>query len=198
MAQKTISLLKGIVFIVCLIPAVLLFYNAFTDNLGANPVEEITLETGTWALRFLVLTLVITPLRKISGWQLLIRFRRMLGLYVFFYACLHFLTFIWFDHFFELDEMIKDVVKRPFITMGFTAFVLLIPLAVTSTNKMIKRLGGKRWQQLHRLIYIVPVFVVVHYLWKVKADIQAPVIYGVIFAILIFYRVWYRYSTRLK
>ncbi|MDH5436585.1 MAG: sulfoxide reductase heme-binding subunit YedZ, partial [Gammaproteobacteria bacterium] len=153
---------------------------------------------GTWALRFLVLTLTITPLRKISGWTILIRFRRMLGLYVFFYACLHFLAFIWFDHFFDLDEMIKDVIKRPFITMGFTSFVLLIPLAMTSTNKMMKRLGGKRWQQLHRIVYIIPFFVVVHYLWKVKADIQAVIIYGVVFGVLILYRVWYRYSTRLK
>lgn len=198
MNPKMFSLSKGILFIACLIPAGALFYNAFTDNLGANPIEEITLETGTWALRFLVLTLAITPLRKIIRWHILIRFRRMLGLYVFFYACLHFLAFIWFDHFFDLDEMIKDVIKRPFITMGFIAYVLLIPLAVTSTNKMIKRLGGKRWQQLHRLIYIIPIFVVIHYLWKVKADTLSVTIYAVIFSILLLYRVWYRYSTRLK
>ena len=188
MNQKTISLLKGITFIVCLIPAILLLYNAFTDNLGANPIEEITLETGTWALRFLVLVLAITPLRKISGWQLLIRFRRMLGLYVFFYASLHFMAFIWFDHFFELDEMIKDVIKRPFITMGFTSFILLVPLAMTSTNRMIKRLGGKRWQQLHRLVYVIPFLVVIHYLWKVKADTLSVTIYATIFLVLLGYR----------
>ncbi|MDH5191343.1 MAG: sulfoxide reductase heme-binding subunit YedZ [Gammaproteobacteria bacterium] len=196
MEQKTISLLKGVVFVVCLIPAILLFYNAFTDNLGANPVEEITLETGTWALRFLVLTLAITPLRKIFGWSILIRFRRMLGLYVFFYACLHFLAFIWFDHFFELDEMIKDVIKRPFITMGFISFVMLMPLAMTSTNKMMKRLGGKRWQQLHRLVYVIPFFVVIHYLWKLKADFLMVGIYTLVFSVLLLWRLWYRYSNR--
>ena len=194
MTNTQISIAKGVLFLACLIPAILLFYNAFTDNLGANPVEEITLETGTWALRFLVLTLMVTPVRKITRWHFLILFRRMLGLYVFFYACLHFLAFIWFDHFFDIAEMAEDIIERPFILMGFTSFMLLLPLAITSTNGMMRRLGGRRWQQLHRIVYIIPILVVIHYLWKVKADTQLPLIYGAIFMILL----WYRYMTRRR
>ena len=123
---------------------------AFKDRLGANPIEFITRNTGDWTLYFLCITLAVTPLRRLGNWNWLIKLRRMLGLFAFFYAALHFTTFLWFDHFFDLDEMLKDVVKRPFITVGFIAFLLLIPLAVTSTNGMVKRLGWKRWQWLHR------------------------------------------------
>jgi len=181
--------LKFLVFTLSLGPVVWLGWEAVTANLGANPIEVITHATGTWTLVFLLVTLSITPLRKISGLAELIRFRRMLGLVAFFYGVLHFLTYIWLDKFFDRHEILEDVAKRPFITAGFSAFVLLIPLAVTSTQGMIRRLGGKRWQQLHRLIYVSGVAGVVHYLWLVKKDIRVPVIYGCILGILLLYRV---------
>lgn len=176
--------LKPIVFLSCLVPLMLLSWDAYTDNLGANPIETITRATGKWTLILLLVTLSVTPLRKISGWQPLIKFRRMLGLFAFFYACLHFTTYIWLDQFFELPSIVKDIVKRPFITVGFASFVLLIPLALTSTSSMIRRLG-KRWQQLHRLVYVSAIGGVLHFLWLVKADIRRPVLYGSILALLL-------------
>jgi sulfoxide reductase heme-binding subunit YedZ len=158
-------------------------------GLGANPIEKITHATGDWTLRFLLTTLAITPLRKLLGVPALIRFRRMFGLFAFFYACLHFTTYIWLDKFFNLHEMLADIAKRKFITVGFTAFLLLIPLALTSTAGSIRRLGGKRWQALHRLIYVSAVAGVIHYLWLVKADIRKPLIYGAILAVLLLYRI---------
>lgn len=175
---------KMIVFGASLMPIALLVWDGYTDNLGANPIETITRATGKWTLILLLVTLSITPLRKISGWQPLIKFRRMLGLFVFFYACLHFTTYIWLDQFFELPSIAKDIVKRPFITVGFASFVLLVPLAVTSTSGMIRRLG-KRWQQLHRLVYVSAIGGVLHFLWLVKADIRRPVLYGSILALLL-------------
>ena len=195
-----VSRLKIAVFILCLGPLVWLAWKAFTGNLGANPIEVITHTTGTWTLVFLLVTLSITPLRKLSGLLELIRFRRMLGLFAFFYAVLHFLTYIWLDKFFDLHEMLKDVAKRPFITAGFTAFVMLIPLAITSTQGMIRRLGGRRWQQLHRLIYVSAAAGVVHYIWLVKKDIRVPVIYGCILGILLLYRlvaIWLKSRTKV-
>lgn len=158
-------------------------------ELGANPLEEIRDTTGIWTLRFLILTLSITPLRKLSGWHGLIRFRRMLGLFAFFYALSHFVTYVWLDQFFALDEMIQDLAKRRFIMAGYLSFVLLIPLALTSTRKWIGRLGGKRWQMLHRLVYLSAAAGVVHYFWRVKLDIQRPALYLGVLALLLALRI---------
>ena len=175
---------KPVLFLLCTLPFCMLVYNGFTDNLTANPIKEITHFTGEWALRFLLITLSITPLRKITRRNALVRFRRMLGLFAFFYACLHFSTYLVLDQFFDWSEIVLDVAKRPYITVGFTAFVLLIPLAVTSTNKMAQRLGNN-WRRLHSLIYPIAILVIFHYLWLVKADILPPVIYGSILCILL-------------
>ena len=191
---------KALIFGICLIPLAWLLWAFFGrtpfdmttwgSGLGANPIERITHSTGDWTLRFLLITLAITPVRKLLGIPWLIRFRRMFGLFAFFYGCLHFLTYIWLDKFFNLHEILADVAKRKFITIGFTAFVLLIPLALTSTAGWIRRLGGKRWQTLHRLIYVSAIAGVVHYLWLVKADIRKPVQYGILLGLLLFYRTW--------
>ncbi len=182
------------IFIACLIPLGRLGWGYYTQNLGANPLEKITHTTGDWTLTLLLVTLSVTPLRKLLGIPALIKLRRMLGLFAFFYACLHFTTYIWLDKFFNLHEMLVDVAKRKFITVGFTAFVLLIPLAATSTTGWIRRLGGKRWQALHRLIYVSAIAGVIHYLWLVKADIRKPLEYGAVLALLLGYRVvlWIR------
>lgn len=184
-----IRYLKVAVFVACLVPLGLLGWGAYTQNLGANPIEKITHATGDWTLRFLLITLSITPARKLLGLPWLIRFRRMLGLYAFFYGSLHFVTYIWLDKFFDIHEMLADIAKRRFITVGLTAFLLLIPLAITSTAGWIRRLGGKRWQMLHRLIYVSAICGVIHYLWLVKADIRKPLDYGAILAILLGYRI---------
>jgi len=183
-----IRLIKIVVFVACLVPVGLLGWDAYAQNLGANPIEKITHTTGDWTLRFLLIALSITPLRKLLGIPALIKFRRMFGLYAFFYGSLHFLTYIWLDKFFNVHEMLVDVAKRKFITVGFTAFVLLIPLAVTSTAGWIRRLGGKRWQTLHRLVYVSAICGVIHYLWLVKADIRKPLEYGAILVVLLSYR----------
>lgn len=189
---------KIAVFLACLVPLGILLWRATHDGLGANPIEFITHATGDWTLRFLVLTLAVTPLRKVLGQPRLIRFRRMLGLYAFFYGCLHFLTYVWLDHYFDVSAMAKDVAKRTFITAGFTAFVLLVPLAVTSTAGWIRRLGGHRWQVLHRLVYISAAAGAVHYYWLVKSDIRLPVFYGALVGLLLAWRVvdkWRRRSA---
>lgn len=183
-------LVKPVVFVLALVPLALLIHSAVNDGLGANPIEALNRATGDWTLRFLLITLTVTPLRKITGWHMLIRLRRMLGLFTFFYACLHFLSWVWLDQYFDLDAMFKDVVKRPFITLGFTCFLLLIPLAVTSGNAMVRRLGGRNWQRLHRLVYAIGVGGVVHFLWLVKSDITQPLIYSVILAALLGFRLW--------
>ena len=189
--------LKVGVFGACLSPLVVLAWQALTHNLGANPIDEITDQTGIWTLRLLLITLAVTPVRRLTGWNRLIQLRRMLGLLAFFYGSLHFLTYIWLDQFFVLDDIIADVMDRPFITVGFASFALLIPLALTSTTAMIKRLGGKWWQRLHRLVYAIAIGGVVHYLWLVKADIQQPLLYGGILAVLLVYRFWDMYGRRL-
>jgi methionine sulfoxide reductase heme-binding subunit len=191
------SFLKPGVFVACLIPLAILVGNALTDNLGANPIDEITDQTGTWTLRLLLITLAVTPARRLTGWNRLIQVRRMLGLFAFFYAGLHFLTYLWLDQFFVVEDIIADVMERPFITVGFTSFVLLIPLAVTSTTAMIKRLGGKWWQRLHRLVYVIAIGGVIHYLWLVKADIRLPLVYGGVLALLLAHRLWANYGQRL-
>jgi sulfoxide reductase heme-binding subunit YedZ len=183
--------LKPIVFLACLIPIGRIAWKGFHSLLGANPIQVITWSTGTWTLVLVMLTLSITPVRKLTKQYWLIQYRRMLGLFAFFYGCLHFTTYIWLDQFFNLHSIAKDVVKRPFITMGFTAFVLMIPLALTSTKGSIRRLG-KRWVTLHRLIYATAIAGVIHYIWLVKKDIRKPVIYAIILGILLLYRtvVW--------
>ena len=184
---------KAALFALCLAPLARLVFFAFTDRLGANPIEFVLRSLGTWTLTLLLVTLSITPLRRLTGWNNLIRVRRMLGLFVFFYACLHFLTYAGVDQSFDLSAILADVVKRPYITVGFTCFVLLIPLAATSTNAMQRRLGGKHWQQLHRLIYLIAAGGVVHYLWLVKKDITQPVLYGLVLAVLLGIRfAWHR------
>jgi len=176
-------------FAVCLLPLIRLIVLGINGGLGANPIEFITRSLGTWTLVFLLITLSLTLLRLLIGWSWLIKLRRMVGLFVFFYALLHFITYIWLDQFFDLNAIYKDVIKRPFITIGFAAFIMLIPLAITSSNAMIKRLGGKRWQLLHRQVYLIAIFAVIHYWWLVKKDITQPVIYAAILAILLGYRI---------
>jgi sulfoxide reductase heme-binding subunit YedZ len=185
---------KPLLFSISLLPLVELCYM----NLGANPVETIIHHMGQWALRFLLITLSITPLRRLSGWNQLLRFRRMLGLFAFFYALLHFLTYLVFDQYFDLTAIADDVIKRPFITVGFLALLLLIPLAVTSTNTMIRRLGARRWQRLHRLVYAIGILVVLHYLWLVKADVAKPLFYAAVLSVLLAYRLWFHYRGRFS
>ncbi len=174
---------KALLFCVCLVPLGVLFWRGFTDRFSANPVEDITHFTGDWTLYFLLITLTVTPLRRLFRWNLVL-FRRMLGLYAFFYACLHFSTYLVFDHFFDLRDIVDDIVKRPYITVGFTAFVLLIPLAATSNNAMIRRLK-KHWRTLHRLVYLIAVLGILHYLWLVKADVRTPVMLGIVLGVLL-------------
>lgn len=182
-----LKLLKVAVFFAALLPLAHLGWKAYRDLLGANPIEVITRSTGDWTLIFLMLTLSITPLRRLTGQHWFIRFRRMLGLFAFSYACLHFTTYIWLDKFFDVHEMVKDVAKRKFITVGFTAFVLLIPLAVTSTQGMIRRLG-RRWITLHRLVYVSALAGVIHYWWLVKADVRKPEYYAILLTLLLGFR----------
>jgi methionine sulfoxide reductase heme-binding subunit len=179
---------KAAVFIVCLAPLATLTWRALTDRLGANPVEFVQHATGLWTLRFLIVTLTITPARKLLKLPELIRFRRMLGLFAFFYVCLHFLTYIGPDQSFDLAAMGKDVAKRRYITVGFLGFVLLIPLAITSTAGWIRRLGGRRWQMLHRSIYLAAICGVIHYYWLVKSDVRNPLFYAALVAILLLWR----------
>jgi len=179
---------KVVVFLFCLVPLEMLVLRAVRGNLTANPIEFITHTTGDWTLRFLVITLAITPLRSILRLPQLIRFRRMFGLFAFFYACLHFSTWIGLDKFFDWTEMWKDVQKRRFITVGFTGFVLMIPLAITSTAGWIRRLGGKRWQMLHRAIYFSAIAGVIHYYWLVKSDVRKPLQYAAMVGMLLAWR----------
>lgn len=187
---------KPLVFAACLIPLAWLILLALTNQLGANPIEKFTRGLGDWALRLLLITLCVTPLRKLMGWNGLIKLRRMLGLFAFFYVCLHFLSYLVLDQFFAWDEIVKDIIKRPFITVGFIGFVLLIPLAITSTNNMVKRLGGEHWRQLHRLVYLIGITGVLHYFWMVKADLRQPLWYAVALALLLGYRLWLNVASR--
>jgi sulfoxide reductase heme-binding subunit YedZ len=198
MHEKNSKLIKASLFIVCCLPLVRLIWAATYNQLGANPLEFITRNTGDWTLYFLLATLTITPLRKIMGWSWLIKLRRMLGLFAFFYAACHFLCFIWFDHFFEWSEMWRDVIKRPFITIGFIAFLLLLPLAFTSTNAMIKRVGAKRWQRIHQLIYVIALLGILHYFWMKagKQDFAQPILYASVLSILLGLRVFWFWQKR--
>lgn len=181
--------IKPIVFLASLAPFAWLVWGAFNDGLGANPVETITNTTGIWTLRFLAISLVITPLRWLTKWNVIVQLRRMLGLYAFFYGALHFTTYFVLDQSMMFDGLWEDIVKRPYITVGFTAFVLMIPLALTSTAGWIRRLGGRRWNLLHRLVYVSAVLGVLHYWWKVKLDVTDPMFYAAIFAVLLGARV---------
>lgn len=192
-----IKVLKPFVFLLCLVPFFLLVWGAFTANLGANPIEAITHTTGNWILRFLLITLAITPLRQLTGWNWLIRFRRMTGLFAFFYSILHFTIYCLSIQGFNWTEIGTDIVKRPYITVGFLSFVFMIPLAITSTKKWVARLGGKRWQLLHRLIYLSGIGGVLHYLWLVKLDKTLPIRYGIVLAVLLLFRVWTAVRPRL-
>jgi len=180
--------LKPAVFLLALVPFALLAFDAFADRLGANPVDTITRETGQWSLRFLLITLAVTPLRRLTGWNPVVRFRRMLGLFAFFYLCMHFMTFAGIDHFFVWRYIVEDVFKRPYITVGFTSFLLLIPLAITSTNAMQRRLGGKKWKRLHQLVYVAATGGVLHFLWLVKSDTREPLIYLSVLTLLLVLR----------
>jgi methionine sulfoxide reductase heme-binding subunit len=180
-------LVKVAIFILALVPAALLVRGMFLGGLGANPAETIQLQTGRWALRLLLITLAVTPLRRLFRWNVVIQYRRMLGLFAFFYASLHFASYIVLDQYFAFDAMMGDVVKRPFITAGFAAFVLMLPLALTSTKGWIRRLG-RRWQLLHRLVYVSAICAVIHFIWKVKVVIGEPVLYAGILTLLLGYR----------
>jgi sulfoxide reductase heme-binding subunit YedZ len=186
--------IKPAVFVSALLPLGLLAHGAVTGGLGANPIEAITHGTGDWTLRFLLLTLALTPLRVLTGWNALTRFRRMLGLFAFFYGSLHLLTYLWLDKFFSWADIVRDIPRRPFITAGFLAFVVLVPLAATSTAGMIRRLGGRNWQRLHRLVYLSAVAAVLHYWWLVKADISRPRRYAIVLAVLLAARLFVAFS----
>jgi sulfoxide reductase heme-binding subunit YedZ len=181
-------LAKAVVFLLCLVPALRLLWSFHKDALGPNPVENITHTTGDWTIYFLLITLSITPLRRLLNQPSLIGFRRMLGLFAFFYGCLHLTTYLWLDQSFDWSGIWKDIYKRPYITAGFTGWALMVPLALTSTAWSIRKLGGKRWQQLHRLIYFSALAGVVHYYWLVKSDVRLPLLYASILLVLLFYR----------
>lgn len=182
------KVLKPLAFLACLFPLAQLAYRFYTDDLGANPIDTLTKTTGSWALFILLGSLTVTPLRRITGWNELIKLRRTLGLCGFFYAALHFSVFVGLDHFFDWQRILKDIVKRPYVTAGFSALVLMVPLALTSTAGMIRRLG-KRWQRLHYLVYPAAILGVIHFYWLVKSDIRRPAQYGLVLAMLLGYRV---------
>ena len=191
-SSATVQRVKWALVVAGLLPLLRLIAGFFLGWLGANPIEFITRSTGTWTLVGLAITLSITPLRKLLNWPWLLRLRRTAGLLAFFYACLHFTTYIWFDRFFDLDDILKDIVKRPFITVGFAAFVLLVPLAATSNNAIIKRLGARLWQRIHYAVYLIAVLAVVHYWWLVKKDITQPAIYAAVFFLLLALRLFWK------
>lgn len=213
LTRRWLVVLKTIAFLASLAPAAYLTWAAFTGNLGANPLSDYRNETGVWTLRFLAVSLTMTPLRRLTGWNSVIRFRRMMGLYAFFYACLHFFSYLIFDRFAGLDfpngmaswttvrnlaaAVADDVVQRPYITVGFLAFVVMVPLALTSTAGMIRRLGRK-WQTLHRLVYVAAIGGVIHYWWLVKSDITRPMAYGAVMALLLGFRLARRIQQAKK
>jgi sulfoxide reductase heme-binding subunit YedZ len=189
---------KAFLFLLCLVPVGGLGWKFYRQDLGANPVEFITHATGDWIIRFLLITLSITPLRKLLNLPPLARFRRMFGLFAFFYGCLHFMTWFWLDKSFDFSEMWKDILKRRFITVGMTGLALMLPLALTSTAGWVRRLGFERWQRIHRLVYFSALAGVIHYYWLVKSDVRLPLLYGGILAILMAYRItiWLRSAPR--
>jgi sulfoxide reductase heme-binding subunit YedZ len=195
--NKVMGIVKATLFLLALVPLIKLGYGGLMDMLGANPIEKITRNTGFWTLTFLLITLTTSPLRRLSGWNWLIRLRRMFGLFAFFYGSLHFLTYLVLDQFFDWDAILKDIVKRPYITVGFPSFVLMILMAITSTDAMIRRIGGKRWRLLHRLVYLSAVGGVVHYWWLVKKDLTNPITFAVLLALLFGIRLIIKKSVKL-
>lgn len=187
LAPARLAWVRRAVFALALLPLLRLVWLGFTDDLGANPVEFVIRSNGTWTLTFLLLTLAVTPLRRLTGMNWLLALRRTLGLYAFFYAVLHFLSYIWLDQWFDWSSIVKDVAEHRYVLVGFTAFLCLIPLAATSTNAMMRRLG-RHWQTLHRLVYLIAVLGVVHYWWLVKKDLTQPLIYGMVLILLLGYR----------
>lgn len=188
---------KPVIFVLCLIPAVLIGLDIYNEQLGPNPIEEIQDHFGNWGLRFVMIVLAVTPLRQLSGWNWLTRFRRMLGLFAFFYVLLHFLTWLFLDQGLLLSAIIEDIVKRPFITLGFAAFLLLTAMAATSTTGVRRRMG-RRWDKLHYSVYVVGILGVWHYWWQVKADISEPLVYSLILGVLLGYRIWRRQQRQQR
>ncbi|NWG12417.1 MAG: sulfoxide reductase heme-binding subunit YedZ [Acidobacteria bacterium] len=188
MKRHGIVSVKVLVWAACLAPLLRLVEKGLTGGLGANPIEFVTLSTGTWTLVLLLASLAVTPLRHLTGLPWLVRLRRPIGIFAFFYGSLHLITYVWLDKFFDPGEIVNDVLRRPFITAGFLAYLLLVPLAATSTAGAIRRMGGKRWQKLHRLVYVSAVAGVLHFWWKVKADIREPMLYASVLAVLLGYR----------
>lgn len=189
-------LIKPVLFVLCLVPLGLFTFDVVSGELSADPVKDATLFTGDWTLRFLLITLCITPLRRLLGWIWLIKLRRMLGLYAFFYACLHFIVWFWLDRELQFGDVFEDIIERPYITVGFSAFMMLIPLALTSNKYSIRRLK-KRWQSLHKLVYLIGGLGVLHFLWLVKSDVLEPVIYGVLLIILLGVRAWWERQAKI-
>lgn len=188
-------LAKLLIFLNSLVPLALLGWDWSRGRLGANPLEFVTRTTGMLTLIFLVLTLAVTPLRKLTGWNWLGKLRRMIGLYAFFYGVLHLITYVWFDRFFNVKSIAGDIIQRPFIAIGMAAFFLMVPLAITSTNKMVKRIGGKRWATLHKLVYLSAIGGVIHYYMLVKSDTRQPIMFGIAVALLLGYRVYLANQT---
>ena len=196
--MKDIKFYKLVVFVNALVPLALLAWDWRRGQIGANPLNFLTRTTGTLTLVFLTLTLAVSPLRKLTGAQWLVRLRRMVGLYAFFYGSIHFLTYVWFDKAFDFAAITQDVARRSFILFGMLGFFLMLPLAITSTDKMIKRLGGKRWQRLHRLTYVAAIAGVVHFYLLVKSDTRKPLVFAALVGLLLGYRLYVSYSKRLK
>lgn len=192
------TLLKPPLFLLCLLPLAWYGWGIYTDTLGANPIEAVTRGLGTWTLNFLLITLSVTPLRRYTGWNWLAPLRRMLGLFVFFYAVLHLNTYLWLDQFFDWNAIAKDILKRPFITVGMVCFFLLVPLAATSNNYAIRKLGGRRWRELHRTVYAIGLLAVLHYAWMVKADLSGPLTYAAVLAALLGVRAWWRVEEKRR
>lgn len=196
-SKQQLAWIKAILFVLALTPLARLVWLGYNDNLTANPIEFIERSTGTWALIILLVTLTMTPIRLVTGvaWQ--IQLRRMMGLFMFFYACLHFTTYIWLDHWFDWNEITKHIIKHPYVLVGFAAFMLAWPLALTSTNAMMRRLGV-RWKQLHYTVYLVAVLGVLHFWWLVKKDIREPLLYALILLVLLGIRIYYKYKNRIS
>ena len=195
-SSPQLAAIKSALFLACLIPGFFLWRGFELDTLGANPIETVTRSLGEWTLRFLLITLTVTPLRKYTGWHWLIRLRRMLGLFTFAYGISHLLTYVWLDQFFDWEAIARDIIKRPFITVGFAALMLMLPLAVTSSNYAIRKLGGRRWQSLHCSIYPIAILGCVHFWWLVKKDVTWPLVYTVITVALLGIRAWWREQER--
>ena len=192
--SSQVAWIKAWVFLLCLVPLARLVYGGVANSLGANPIETITRSTGWWTLFLLMTTLTVTPLRRLAGAPWLLKLRRMTGLFAFFYASIHLLTFVWFDHWFDLAAILKDVIKRPFVTVGFAAYLLLLPLALTSTNRLVRRLG-RNWQRLHRLVYAIAILGVIHFWWLVKRDLTEPLAFALVLAFLLGIRFFWRART---